>query len=376
MSTHDFDPDSSVPREPAHRRWAALGMLSAAALLLHAAALGGLAWTWPATEPAPLPNAAMQVRVVDLPAEPPPMAASIPPSLAAINEPLAQPALVARVRAKVAAAARAPSAAPPPMPRPDAPAPAIDGEAPGLAMPAVLLAANTASAPAPAAPASDDEAIPPYRTKMPPATTLRYEVQRGVLHGTGDLAWRPQGEHYELKLEFKLSGLTILSQASSGGFDAAGIAPLRFTDQRLRRAATAANFQRAADKISYSGSSKEFPLRTGAQDRLSWMMQLAAIVAAEPRLATPDAKVVMVVTGSHADVGVWVFRCIGPEAVAARGGSVDAIKFVREPRDAHDTTVQVWLDPQQHDLPVRATQKSGPDDEGYELRLLEVLPSN
>ena len=106
------------------------------------------------------------------------------------------------------------------------------------------------------------------------------------------------------------------------------------------------------------------------------MVQLAAIVAGEPQLAKPGAKVVMYVTGSHGDAGVWVFRCIGPEAVPARGGSVDAIKFMREPREAYDTTVQVWLDPEQHDLPVRATQKSGPNDEGYDLRLLEVVASN
>ena len=166
----------------------------------------------------------------------------------------------------------------------------------------------------------------------------------------------------------------MFTASSSGGFDAAGIAPLRFTDQRLRRSATAANFQRAADKITYSGSGSEFALRPGAQDRLSWMLQLAAIVAGDPQFAKAGAKVVMYVTGSHGDAGVWVFRCVGPEAVPVRGGSVTAIKFVREPRDAYDTTVQVWLDPQQHDLPVRATQKSGPNDEGYDLRLLEVLP--
>jgi hypothetical protein len=290
-----------------------------------------------------------------------------PSSPVAIAEPLPAAAPPVRIRTRLVAT-RVPAAA--------APAKRV-AESPPAAMPAMSIAANTeAAASATASSAADDETIPHYRTQMPPAMTLRYEVQRGMLHGTGDLAWRPQGEHYALALEFKVGGLTILSQVSSGGFDAAGIAPLRFTDQRLRRAATAANFQRAAGKISYSGSSKEFPLRPGAQDRLSWMVQLAAIVAAEPRLATPDAKVVMAVTGSHADLGVWVFRCVGPDTVAARGGSVDAIKFVREPREAYDTTVQVWLDPRHHDLPVRATQKSGPDDEGYELRLLEVLPAN
>ncbi|HEY9238701.1 MAG TPA: DUF3108 domain-containing protein, partial [Burkholderiaceae bacterium] len=211
-----------------------------------------------------------------------------------------------------------------------------------------------------------------YRTRLPPAATLRYEVSRGRLHGTGDLVWRPQGDRYDLKLDFKLGGLTLLSQSSSGTFDADGIAPVRFTDQRFKRGTTAANFQRDADKITYSGSPHEFALRAGAQDRLSWMMQLAAIVAADPRLARPGGRVMMYVTGAQGDAGVWVFRCIGPDTVDAGGTPVEAIKFVREPREPYDTAVQVWLDPKQHDLPVRATQKSGPSDEGYELRLLDL----
>jgi hypothetical protein len=220
---------------------------------------------------------------------------------------------------------------------------------------------------------SNDEPTPTYRTLMPAATTLRYQVTRGMLSGTGDLAWRPQGERYELKLDFRIAGLAILSQASTGGFDAAGLAPLRFTDQRLRRAMTQADFQRADGRITYPGSTKAFALRAGAQDRLSWMVQLAAVVAADPALARPGARVVMEVTGSRADAGVWSFRCVGPDPVEVAGARVDAIKFVREPREPNDTTVQVWLDPQRQHLPVRATQRSG-DEDAYELRLLEVLP--
>ena len=367
MSTHDFDP-MFEPRGVAGRRWRLLAVLSAATLLLHAALLGGGAWTWPSVEPAPLPTTAMQVRVVAPPAAagvsvvaPP---ARVEPSVAAPAAPIVQ------TRPKPRAAVSARVVAPVQAQVPAARGPGVEQAA---AMPTMQLALAEA-APATAAPqAAADEAIPHYRTRMPHATTLRYEVQRGVLHGTGELAWRPQGDRYELALDFKLGGLTILSQASTGGFDAAGVAPLRFVDQRFRRSATAANFQREAGKISYSGSPSEFPLRAGAQDRLSWMVQLAAIVGAEPRLEKPGAKVVMVVTGSHGDVDVWVLRCVGPEAVSVPAGSVDAVKFVREPREPYDTTVQVWLDPQRQHLPVRATQKSGPNDDGYELRLLEIV---
>jgi hypothetical protein len=46
---------------------------------------------------------------------------------------------------------------------------------------------------------------------------------------------------------------------------------------------------------------------------------------------------------------------------------------VREPREPHDTSVQVWLDPQRRHLPVRALQQSGENDEPYDLRLREYV---
>jgi hypothetical protein len=383
LSTHEF-PDDRSPRAGARRRWLSLGMLSIAALLLHAAAFSGLAWSWPQADspvlPAPTPT--LQVRVVE-PAVPAMVAAVLPVTEPALPTPRPRPDRAAATPAAAAAAAPKVIAAPARavLAKPTsgkaarstvAEAASVDAAAPPAPM---RLALNTSAAAAPPSSATDEDSIPHYRTKMPPALTVRYEMQKGALQGTGDLSWRPQGDRYELKLEARVSGLPVLTQISSGAFDDAGIAPQRFTDKRLARSMTAANFQRGADKITYSGASESFPLRAGAQDRLSWMIQLGAVVAAEPQLSRPGAKVVMFVTGSHGDAGVWSFRCVGPEALSTRSGSVETVKFVREPREANDTTVQVWLAPQQHELPVRATQKSGPSDEGYELRLLEIVPA-
>ena len=368
-------------RAGTRRRWKSLGVLSVAALLLHAAALSGVEWAWPAREAARLPAAPMRVRVVDTVLPPSERAVAMPPA-----PPLIGPAAAALpVRARATLPRPKPqsahaAAATPPMTSDASPvttAPSMPVDAPIAPVQLALSTPTTRPTPAAAAAvpvAAGDEAIPHYRTRMPPAITLRYEMHRGILRGIGDLSWRPQGDHYELRFEGRVAGLAVLTQVSAGGFDAAGVAPERFTDQRLRRSATAANFQRAAGKITFSGPATEFVLRDGAQDRLSWMVQLAAIVAAEPHLATPGAKVVMYVVGSHGDADVWSFRCIGVEAVETGAGMVDAIKFVREPREPYDTTVQVWLDPHRHDLPARATQKSGPNDEGFDLRLQEVIP--
>lgn len=383
--------DSGIDaRAGTRRRWKWLGVLSVAALLLHAAALSGVEWAWPEREVVRLPVTLMRVRVVDTALPPSVPTVPVPPAAlpveAVVETPLVPapvpvralapalrakappPATEAMAAALSAVAQQTPAATAPP---PDvAAAPVQVALNTPAARPAAPVAAPPAAAPAPAG----DEAIPHYRTRLPPPITLRYVMHRGMLRGTGDLVWRPQGEHYELRFDGRVAGLAVLTQVSTGAFDAAGVAPERFTDQRLRRGTTAANFQRAAGKITFSGPATEFVLRDGAQDRLSWMVQLAAIVAAEPHLATPGAKVVMYVVGSHGDADVWSFRCIGPEAVETGSGTVDAIKFVREPREAYDTTVQVWLDPLRHDLPVRATQKSGANDEGFDLRLQEALP--
>lgn len=360
----------------ARRRWKALAALGALAMLLHASALSGLEWAWPQRDVPRLPADAMQVRalLVALPvvlndaviAEPAPASQALVEPARVVARPVvkqttALAAAPARPVEVIAAVAVATTLAPPEPPVADPPATVA------ALVPALAAAEAVAAAP--------EENIPHYRTRLPPAMTLHYEMQRGSLRGSGEMLWRPSADRYELKLEGRVAGLTLLTQVSQGGFDAAGIAPLRFTDRRIRRPQTAANFQREAGKITFSGPVTEYPLPAGAQDRLSWMIQLGAIVAAEPALGAAGAKVVMFVTGSHADAGVWAFRCIGADSVETRAGSVAAIEFRREPRGPYDTTVEVWLDPKRHHVPVRASLRAGPNDDGLDLRLQDMETS-
>ncbi len=348
--------------QPARRRWVGLGLLGAVALAAHLLAFGGLDWAWPRQRAVSAP-ASVQVRLIDAAPETPQPAVSVPPEPAPAPV-VVPPRKVVTIRPRAVAHVPAPAPAPPPAAML---IPAV-AEAPAAAMPVTVLAIAAPVAEA----AAGSDTIPHYRTQMPPALTLHYVMQRGALSGRGELSWRPERERYELKLVGSVAGLTVLTQISSGGFDAAGVAPLRFTDQRLRRGTKAANFQREAGKITFSGPSTEFPLRAGAQDRLSWMVQLGAIVAAEPKLRGVGAKVVIYVVGANGAAGVWTFDCTVIESVTTGAGAVNALKFVREPREPYDTQVQVWIDPAQHYLPVRATQKSGSNDEGFELRLQSI----
>lgn len=333
------------------RRRLALAALLLVALGGHLALLGGAHWPVERHAAAPLPQV-MQVRTVEPVPEPAPIADVVSEAPAPV---VTVPASLRPLPVSLAVA--------PPRPRP-APPPIADvaSAAPMPSAPAVDVAIAAPSA----------EAPPPlYRTEMPPAATLRYLLQRGLLRGDGELHWRPGDGRYEIRLEGRVAGLAILTQVSTGGFDAAGLAPLRYTDQRPRRGVQAANFQRDVGKITFSGPSTEFPLVPGTQDRVSWMIQLAAAVAADPQRAAPGARTEFEVSGARADVDVWTFRSLGAETITAGGAPVSALHFIREPRSAYDTRVDVWLDPQQHHLPVRAALRNG-DGEPLELVLREL----
>jgi hypothetical protein len=236
-------------------------------------------------------------------------------------------------------------------------------------------------APVPAAPvaalADSGEEIPVYATSFAPSQRLSYHLRRGWLSGTGVLTWQHDAPHaagarYELQLDARVAGLSLLSQRSEGGFDAAGLAPQRFTDQRLRGSTRATNFQRERGVIGFSGPSVEYPLIPGVQDRLSWMLQLPAVVDAAPQRAAAGERITLYVIGARGDAAVWVFRFVAAESVTTDAGDVPALKFIREPRQPHDTQAEVWLDPAQHHLPVRARLGNPPD--GDVLDMVRMVP--
>jgi len=209
--------------------------------------------------------------------------------------------------------------------------------------------------------------VPVYHTRMPPPITVRYVISRGPWSGNGELVWECQDTRYHARLEGRVAGFKVITWDSAGQVDDDGIAPLRFTDERRGKSMLVASFQRAASKIVYSGPGTDQPLIPGTQDRLSWMVQIAAIANAEPQRVTTGKRVSMFVSGARGDADVWSFQVVGTENVAIGGRAVPAIKLLREPRKVHDTRVEVWLDPQLHHLPVRARLTSSPDNQTLEL---------
>ena len=161
---------------------------------------------------------------------------------------------------------------------------------------------------------------------------------------------------------------------STGGIDAHGVAPNRLVMRTVGRAARAANFQRDSGRITYSGHDAEHPLLPGTQDRLSWLVQLAGVVAAAPaRFAAPPAQIAFQVSGVRGDLAVWRFDVVGVQAIDAAAGRVQALKLRREAERAYDTRGEIWLDPQRHHLPVRVVLSTiGREGEVTEALTLEL----
>ena len=273
----------------------------------------------------------------------------------------AQPATAAIEPQWISAAFEAPAAAPGESSEPMAPA----------TRPVEPLFA--AAGPDEAASEAAGERPPVYPTRIPGAFRFVYRMSRGLISGRGELSLRLTAEGYEAKLEGSVAGFSILEWVSRGGFDEAGFAPLRFTDQRRGRGVQAANFRRAEHRIIYSGSKVEAPLPPGAQDRLSWMLQLAAIAQARPERLSEGERITLFVSGARGDADAWTFQVGARTRLETPAGAAQVVPLLREPRKEYDMRAQVWLDPAREYLPVQARlQSSREGGDALELVLQEV----
>ncbi len=361
------------PPAPRHaREWAlALALaLAGHALVLATAPLepGQSRLAQPASSaPAPRAAAALVVRRIDAAvASPAPVGA---PGVAPAVEPVVAPAANSPARSSAQAPALA-AASPPVAPaHPPILATPVTPSTPATAAAEILPTPATRS-PDPVAQADDPEegapavayagrAPPVLPTRIAPAFVQGYTMRRGAQAGRAELRLERGAEQYRLSLRGRVEGGRLLEQTSQGGFDAAGVAPERFVDRRRGRAAQAANFDRAAGRITYSGPSVEQPLHAGAQDRLSWIVQLAAVIQADPGRWTPGERLPLYVTGARGDAQLWLFEVRERADLDLPGVQVaHALRLTREPQRPYDSRVEVWLDPARHHLPalLRFTQ--------------------
>jgi hypothetical protein len=236
---------------------------------------------------------------------------------------------------------------------------------PALSAPPALPSVQTA-----ALPAEGDAPPPVYDTQMPPPFRLLFALRRGALSGQAELVMERTAAGYALDLKGTALGLEVLGMSSRGALGPNGLMPERFVDRRRGKDRLAANFDHAAGRITYSGSAAAQALWPGGQDRLSWMVQLAAIVEAAPTRYPAGSRIALSVSGARADVDTWTFVVQGRQRLDLPAGAVtEALHLTREPRRPYDTQVEVWLNPARHHLPARARLTVLPGGETLELAL-------
>lgn len=263
------------------------------------------------------------------------------------------------------------SPAPPPVPAPavtPAPAPPPAPQA-GAATPAPAAPSAQAVEPPPPAPAEAAPAAPPAGPtqtvvsafQVPSAIIARYAVKgeaKGLPYGaTAHLAWSHDGSQYEARLKIN-SLLGSREQVSTGRLTADGLAPTRFGDQS--RSEQAAHFERDKGVISFSNNAPPAVLQAGAQDRLSVLLQLGAMLAADPQRYPPGTRVEVQTAGVR-DADVWTFTVEGQQELQIRNRARATIKLERAPRHENDEKLELWVAPDMDYLPVRVrlTQQGG-----------------
>ncbi len=311
----------------------ALGAALAAALLLHAGVMDAL-WRRPA--PRAVDATSMTTRLIEAAPRPAPVAAPKPareaaPARAPVNERSAAPERPSPASAELDEAGRG-----------------IPSEGPTIA-------------PAPLADARPVPAL--LALPLRGEGALAYAFVIDGQPGEASLSFRIEDGRYELALERRAGDRELPLWRSEGRVGPQGLQPERHRVRRQGRERELLVFDRDAAMPRLLVGARAYPLSAGTQDRLSWWLQLAALMAAEPaphlglRLRVP-------VAGS-AGVHDWDFE------VVARDG--DRWLLQRELRRGPGRPAlqwSAWLDGQRGFLPVDL-RFSLDDEEQWALRLLD-----
>ena len=367
------DDDIAALLEPAERRrsWVPIAVLTAVVVLLHGLLLGAVPMT---LGPSPSPVAArfeMRTIVAAAPTPTPTPAPATPQPVTPIK-PMAASKPAPKPQTKPAAAA--PVSAPAEAPAESAvPASTTEATQPPIAEPPVPPAAPP-SAPTPAPAQAEAPAPIPIALDVPASVNLKFNVsgQQGAvpLQGVmGELTWSQDGHAYDARLTLRFLFKTLRTQHSSGAIGPTGIEPTRFSD--TRKTEVASHFVRDQGQIVFSSNAAPVSLMSGAQDRLSVMLQLGALLAGDPARYKVDGAIAVQTVGPR-DADIWIFKIGDEEKLDLPTGELIARKLTRNPRVPFDDTVELWLAPSFGYLPVRIriTQPNG-DFADMQLRNIE-----
>ena len=363
-------PGAAPPERPP---WRTLAAVAAVVVAVHLALLGWVsgAMRRPSTTPA---ETFITRTIVVTPPAPPVVEAPKPPppKLAVAPKPKPPP------KPRPAPPAPAPAAEPQPATMAEAPAAPAEPDSTATASGSGDTGQAQASAPEPdtsAPPAASAATEPPATTKLPGSVRLKFsatgQLGSAPMNLFGELEWKQDGQAYDARLSMGALFVTLRSQHSQGTIGPGGIEPTRFSDSR--KAEVASHFVRDKGQVVFSNNTPPVALMPGAQDRLSVMLQLGALMAGDPARYTTDGAIAIQTVGTR-DADLWIFKIGEEEELHLPAGDFVARKLTRNPRKPYDDTVELWLAPALGYLPVRfkLTQANG---DFADMRLREQLPA-
>jgi hypothetical protein len=298
---------------------------------------------------------------------PSPVAAAPEPAPAPPPPPRRKPRPAPPAEAAPAPAAEAPVAMATPEPPPaevDAAVAPAAQEAASQPEPPALAASAPEAVPAPAPePAAPPAPATALALGIPGSVRLKYtltgEAKQQTYHAMGELLWLQDGKTYDARLEYSAFLIGSRVRTSSGKLSERGLEPTRFSD-KWRKRDLAAHFERDKGIVSFSANTPSAPLLPDAQDQLSVLLQLSAMVAGDPARFGAGASLTLPVVGPR-DADVWTFTMQGEELAYLPYDNLQTLKLTRNPRKEFDQKVEAWLAPSLAYMPVRVriTQPNG-----------------
>ncbi|CAN5771869.1 DUF3108 domain-containing protein [soil metagenome] len=245
-----------------------------------------------------------------------------------------------------------------------------------ITLPASESIASASTPPVPATPEPDRPEDPPAAdeqvlvVEVPASAQLsmqliRTEPDRKPTYGVGMINWEVNDGRYHISIEAGLdlliTSINLYKLSSEGTYNQYGITPSHSSEARLNRAKTASHFQYENKTISFSASSNVVAMSEGAQDKASFLMQLAGIGKADASQFSPGREIAIQVA-EEKEAGVFLFVVAGQEDISTKLGALTTWHLVRAPRPGtYNSRLDIWLAPSLGWYPVqiRNTESNG-----------------
>lgn len=197
--------------------------------------------------------------------------------------------------------------------------------------------------------------------QAPDSVELQYQLlgknaegSSGNNSGTASLRWEKQeNAHYQLLWQQRLAGKSSQMQ-STGVLGAAGLAPLRYSESGSGKSEVATHFVADKGQIIFSNNSPSALRPAGVQDRISVLIQLGGILAAQYE-AQALSEAIDTPVASASQMRVWRWQVLGlqpalPVVQKTLGEDANArwLAVRHDPSldggQAWEPTITVWYD--------------------------------